>query len=274
MRLPVRRLADRRRRRPRRLPGDDRAGVGRARREPPGKPVTVMSRNLYLGANIQRPVDAALAAQAAGGTRRRSSGRSRRHPRHPRDRRPDRLHGPGRLLADEIVAARPDLVGLQEVALWRSGPLDLDHVGVPDATTVDYDFLAHPARRAAARGAPTRPSASATGADVEAPVSPAARSTERSAAPRDVRMTMRDVILVRRRAAEGGRQRGRGLRLQPRRSTIAGSPLSFNRGYQWVDVRPGVERFRFVNTHLEAFSSDLALAQASELLGEAAPARP
>ena len=33
------------------------------------------------------------------------------------------------LLADEIVATEPDLIGLQEVAWWRHGPLQLDKVG-------------------------------------------------------------------------------------------------------------------------------------------------
>ena len=48
--------------------------------------------------------------------------------------------------------------------------------------------------------------------------------------------------------------------------TIAGVTLNFTRGYDWVDVRAGATRLRFVNTHLEAFSSDLALAQAIEML--------
>ena len=47
-----------------------------------------------------------------------------------------------RLLAAEIAAARPDLIALQEVALWRQGPIELDQLGRPNATDVDYDFLA------------------------------------------------------------------------------------------------------------------------------------
>ena len=39
-------------------------------------------------------------------------------------------------LARELQQRRPDLIGLQEVALWRHGPLDGSA-----ATTVDYDFL-------------------------------------------------------------------------------------------------------------------------------------
>ena len=30
------------------------------------------------------------------------------------------------LLADEIAATEPDLIGLQEVAWWRHGPLELE----------------------------------------------------------------------------------------------------------------------------------------------------
>src|SRR5215207_7861167 len=43
------------------------AGPAEAK-EPPGKPVTVMTRNVYLGADINRPVTAALTAQEQGKT--------------------------------------------------------------------------------------------------------------------------------------------------------------------------------------------------------------
>jgi hypothetical protein len=53
---------------------------------------------------------------------------------------------------------------------------------------------------------------------------------------------------------------------------LLGNTISFDRGYQWVDVRAGAQRFRFVNSHFEAFSSDIAYAQAAQLLGEATAA--
>ena len=42
-----------------------------------------------------------------------------------------------KVLAKEIDNDDPYLIGLQEVALWRSGPIN----GVKDASVVDYDFL-------------------------------------------------------------------------------------------------------------------------------------
>ena len=43
-------------------------------------------------------------------------------------------------LANEILRTRPDLVGLQEVALWRTGRERRRSRG-PTATTVNYDYL-------------------------------------------------------------------------------------------------------------------------------------
>src|SRR5262249_32632926 len=47
-------------------------------------------------------------------------------------------------LAQEILKKRPDMVGLQEVALWRTGPPSLEPLlggSPPTAATVRYDYL-------------------------------------------------------------------------------------------------------------------------------------
>jgi endonuclease/exonuclease/phosphatase family metal-dependent hydrolase len=88
----------------------------------------------------------------------------------------------------------------------------------------------------------------------------------------NIRLTMRDVVLERVHngvhvtSASGGNYAAR-IPL-----TIAGQTLSFIRGYNVVDVRAGGQQLRFVNTHLESQLSDVAYAQAQELLaGPAAP---
>ena len=87
-----------------------------------------------------------------------------------------------RLLAAEIAAVRPDLVGLQEVALWRYGPLDLERIGAPDAAEVDYDFLDLLLSELLAAGSATTSSRCRSEADVEAPAF-AGPATGRPAAP-------------------------------------------------------------------------------------------
>ena len=235
---------------------------------PPGKPITVMSRNVYLGADINRPVTAALTAQAQGKTAPEILVALANATHVTRDI-VDKTSFPvrARLLADEITRTDPDLIGLQEVALWRSGPLQLTQVGVPNATTVDYDFLQILLDALEARGEHYRAVSIGNRADVEAPsFTGSPFNGTMSADARDVRLTMRDVVLMH---VEGGlTTQATGDKVYEHNLvvTVSGASFRFDRGYQWVDVRAGPTKFRFVNTHLEAFSSDLALAQASELL--------
>ncbi len=237
-------------------------------------PVTVMTRNIYLGADIQRPIRATagktgLEALVALG-----------NANHVTRTIVDRTNFPVRseLLADEIADAAPDLVGLQEVALWRSGPLELPPplgtsggFGTPNAETVDYDFLQILLQDLRQEGVPYKAVVVQEESDVEAPSFQGNPVTGTLQSPRDVRLTMRDVILLRasstlRVVDKGSAQYDTKLTLP-----VVGIPMEFVRGYNWVDVQRGSgEAFRFVNTHLEAFSSDIALGQAVELLNEAA----
>lgn len=89
--------------------------------------------------------------------------------------------------------------------------------------------------------------------------------------PRDVRLTMRDAMLVRvdpglTVQASGGGQYATKLPVN-----VGGVPFVFIRGYNWADLRVGSQVVRVVNTHLESASSDIALGQAAELV--AGPAR-
>jgi endonuclease/exonuclease/phosphatase family metal-dependent hydrolase len=237
----------------------------------PGKPVTVMSRNIYLGADINRPINAALAAQQQGKTPQEILV-ALANATHLTRAIVDRTDFPVRagLLAKEVDRAEPDLIGLQEVALWRSGPLQLDQVAVPNATTVDYDFLEILLDALAARGEHYVAVAVGDRADVEAPSftgSPFDGSIGGN--PRDVRLTMRDVILMRVEDGLTALDDGGAVYSHNLTVDLVGTTLSFDRGYQWVDVRAGATRFRFINSHFEAFSSDIALAQAQELLADA-----
>ena len=233
---------------------------------PPGKPVTVMTRNLYLGADINRPVAAALAAQQAGGSAQQVLV-ALANATHVTRAIVDQTNFPVRagLLADEIAADEPDLVGLQEVAWWRHGALQLTQVGVPNADVTDYDFLQLLLDALAARGVTYRAVSIAPRADVEAPSFTGSGSLD----ARDVRLTMRDVVLMHVEDGLAAVDEGQAVYDVNLHVPLLGQTIDFDRGYQWVDVRAGATRLRFVNTHLEAFSSDIALAQASQLLAEA-----
>jgi hypothetical protein len=231
-------------------------------------PVTVMTRNLYLGADITRPIRAA--ADQTGRDALLALGRANAELRQVVQATDFAVRG--RLLAGEIADARPDLVGLQEVALWRHGPLDLDHLGRPDASTVDQDFLTILQNDLERRGVGYDVASMQVESDVEAPAFSGDPYTGTAIDAMDVRLTMRDVILIRRGTAltldgAGGGQYQRRLEV-----TLGGVPYAFIRGYAWADLAlpdpegGGSTRFRFITTHLESQSGALAAAQAAELL--------
>jgi endonuclease/exonuclease/phosphatase family metal-dependent hydrolase len=160
-------------------------------------------------------------------------------------------------IAAEIESTRPDLVGLQEAAIYRTD-VPPDGPASP-ATTVTYDFLQSLLAALEARGLSYEVAAVHVGTDAELP----------SGFPpmRDVRLTITDAILVR---------SGKHPRIHIEQvvsgtyaaklvvPTVAG-PVAVPRGWTLVDVRVKGKRFRFVNTHLEAFSPTIQVAQAAEL---------
>ena len=137
---------------------------------PPAKPVTVMTRNLYLGADIQRPVAAALAAQAPGARPQQilvALANATHVTRAIVDETDFTVRA--RLLADEIATNEPDLIGLQEVAWWRHGRSSSSRSAWrtrPRPTTTSCRSCS---TSSTPRGARTCRSASPPRADVEAP---------------------------------------------------------------------------------------------------------
>ena len=108
-----------------------------------------MSRNLYLGADLQEASAAAVSgdpdAIIAADTAAWANVKKTNFPER------------AKALADEIKQSKPLLVGLQEAALWRSGPSDsFSEVPTP-ASDVEFDFLAILLEKLNERGLPYIP---------------------------------------------------------------------------------------------------------------------
>jgi endonuclease/exonuclease/phosphatase family metal-dependent hydrolase len=211
-----------------------------------GRDVTVMSRNLYLGADI---ISAALATDRADEAQRATA----------LFQTVQQTNFPVRAkaIAREIDQNDPDLIGLQEVALWRRTPDGVTN-DATDASVVEYDFLGLLEKEIKARDLHYRPAVVQQEADFEVPTS----------LNFDVRLTMRDVILVR--TGDGARVKiGKTLKGNYKdRLTVnvPTGPIQSIRGWTAVDAKAGNRAFRFVNTHLEAYGGELRDKQAQELL--------
>ena len=160
-------------------------------------------------------------------------------------------------IAGSIAAHGPHLVALQEVSiLRRQTPGDImAGQAAPNATEVALEFL--PMLRAAldAEGADYDVAARVENTDVEMPMLTDDGSFD------DARLTTFDVILSR---GDVPVSRATAANYE----TVLTSPLGFSigRGYTALDAEVSGRTYRFVNTHLEAFSIDVRDAQAAELI--------
>jgi endonuclease/exonuclease/phosphatase family metal-dependent hydrolase len=210
----------------------------------------VMVRNVYLGADL-----IPLAAAPDRETFERNA--AARYQTVLNNDFPRRA----KALAAEIRAYKPDLVGVQEAAIWRRGADGVKDGAQTPATQVVYDSTKVLLKELAARGVRYRLVAGRDWFDFEAP----------TALGFDVRLTQRDVILVR-----------RGSQVKLGRSFRGGYANHFDpptqvgvarqlRGWVGVDGTLARRRFRFVTTHLEAYSPAIADQQMNQLLKPGGP---
>jgi endonuclease/exonuclease/phosphatase family metal-dependent hydrolase len=214
-----------------------------------------MTRNMYLGTDLRPIVGAQTGAEFVAAA---AAGYSQVLVSNPSER--------AAAVAKEILLTQPDIVSLQEVYQWRTGPV----FNSAPATTVTVDQLASLQTALTALHLHYAPVVVQVNSDLEAPI-PAPGINA------DVRATDRDVILARTDLPQSllkvsNPQTGRYDADLAFTSPVLG-PVASKRG--WVAV--GVTRFgrtaRVVNTHLESYNPAIPAtgiiqrAQNVELLG-------
>ena len=272
------------------------AGVAEAKKS--NVKVRVMTRNIFLGADLGPALESTgfhSFIEANGGILREVD----------LTNFPLRAQG----LAAEIKQTKPDLIGLQEVAHWRTGPVAIPPAvtGAPfGAVTTEYDFLQLLLDELSARGMSYTPAVVKEEFDFEAPAdendvdndappgffnSDPSTNDESEGSLDDAelngRLTMRDVILVnddsKVKAKVKNPQTGTYSNLYT--PTVSGIEIPVTRGWTAADVtvqkgkgKNKVKRkFRFVNSHFEAFDDEtqvpsIRAQQAMELLATGANA--
>lgn len=224
------------------------ASAGEARRTP--LTVRVMTRNLYLGANLDAIVQAKSAPEAFAAVKSAWA-------QVQANDFPTRA----RAIAREIAAAKPDFVGFQEASLYRTQvPADFT---VTPATTVVLDYVRELRRALAARKLKYRFVGVGAWTDAELPSG--------NPPELDIRLTVRDALLVR----VDPKLKVRRVRKTQYVTTtpLFGGFVIAKRGYVAADVALSGRSFRVVTTHLESFNDASQVAQGQELGAAIGPGR-
>ena len=216
--------------------------------------VGVMTRNLYLGADLGPAINSTGFQEFID-----ANGKILRDV--DTNDFPTRAKG----LAGEIRAKSPDLVGLQEVSMWRTGPAGPPKNKPTDApetftsTEVKYDYLDLLMDRLNRGKERYRVVHVTTEFDFEAPANYDDNAATGALLGGEIngRLTMRDVILAKVGAGVKTRNATGANFEKFYNPVISGIPITVDRG--WGSVEAKVRKspwFKFVNTHLEAFGDD------------------
>jgi endonuclease/exonuclease/phosphatase family protein len=239
-------------------------GVAAAKGKKKGHQLTVMTRNLYLGADLSPALEASNVNAAVDAA-------------YQIEQQVHRTQFPSvraALLAKEIRKQKPDIVGLQEGAWWRTGPYDLGAVTTgPKATQTDPqggDFLTDLLSQLNKKG--KKAGASAKGKkkskslqyriavvkpefDFELPVNQGSGGLGACPAQcHNERLTMRDAILVRKGVKTSKPISGTFNTLL--RVKVGGViNVDVTRGWAGIDAKVNGKKVHVVDSHFEAFDS-------------------
>ena len=224
--------------------------------------VKVMTRNLYLGGDIFKVLEAAQNPDPENRGLDVPIAVAELFQTVQDTNFPERAEA----IAREIWITRPHLIGLQEVSSWYTqSPSDFfeysSGIPLPDpdqepAGDPVYDYLAILLDALEARGLHYEVAVSNTNADIELPMltgfTTIAGYDDLVPVFDDLRMVDHDVILVRR-DVDTSSPTAASYR-NNLSETISGVELEFTRGWTAVDAEVCGETYRFVNTHLETSS--------------------
>jgi endonuclease/exonuclease/phosphatase family metal-dependent hydrolase len=204
--------------------------------------VRVMTRNLYLGANLDKIVQAKSVPEAFKAVEEGWA-----------DVQENNFPARARAIAREIATARPDIVGFQEVSLYRTqAPADLT---VTRATTVSLDYVRELNKALAARKLRYRFVGISSATDAELPSG--------NPPTMDIRLNIRDALLVRVDKKIKVRRVRTGL-YATTTPLFAGFVIA-KRGWVMADVTISGRTFRVIDTHVESFNDASQVAQGQEL---------
>jgi len=211
--------------------------------------LTTMTYNLYQGTNLQDVLRSTTTTQLANAVATDFS--------HViTNNFPERALA----IASEVAATRPDLIGLQEVSLWRTSPISTK-CPASAATTIDYLHILLSALTS--KGLHYSIVVAPNNFDFHSP-------GLFSCGLMNVGLTDRNAVLVRTSDLTRGDMYISNIQSKNYVNNFSivffGTTFTFLRGWASVDLNIHGDNFRFISTHMDAVSQNIRTLQAGELI--------